>query len=229
MTDVSPSGRGEGQGHVDHPRTLPIEGELPGDLDGVYALHGLPRVDGEGPSHRVMIRGGRARYDTCSGRSLLVRQETFSGQIGLCDYPKIDLRTGETLAGRADSRPPFLTWTVIRPDGTGTPPRPVEGVARPSVIHDMAITERYVVLVVAPWFVDGSGGSRVWDARAGARIALVPRDGGLEPAEAEQRRTERAMRAGARCIEDPVDTFYGDRRAMVEDPYGNVFQIAHRG
>ncbi len=39
---------------------------------------------------------------------------------------------------------------------------------------------------------------------------------------------ERAMAAGARSIEDPVDTFYGDRRAMVEDPFGNVFQIAHR-
>jgi uncharacterized glyoxalase superfamily protein PhnB len=39
---------------------------------------------------------------------------------------------------------------------------------------------------------------------------------------------ERAMSAGARSIEDPVDTFYGDRRAMVADPFGNVFQIAHR-
>ncbi|MCD2196646.1 VOC family protein [Actinomycetospora endophytica] len=38
----------------------------------------------------------------------------------------------------------------------------------------------------------------------------------------------RAMTADARCIEDPVDTFYGDRRAMVADPFGNVFQIAHR-
>jgi uncharacterized glyoxalase superfamily protein PhnB len=39
---------------------------------------------------------------------------------------------------------------------------------------------------------------------------------------------ERATSAGARTIEDPVDTFYGDRRAMVADPFGNVFQIAHR-
>lgn len=39
---------------------------------------------------------------------------------------------------------------------------------------------------------------------------------------------ERAMSAGARSIEDPGDTFYGERRAMVGDPFGNVFQIAHR-
>ena len=38
----------------------------------------------------------------------------------------------------------------------------------------------------------------------------------------------RAIDAGATVIEDPVDTPYGDRRAMVSDPFGNVFQIAHR-
>lgn len=38
----------------------------------------------------------------------------------------------------------------------------------------------------------------------------------------------RAVQAGAVRIEDPTGTPYGDRRAMVRDPYGNVFQIAHR-
>jgi uncharacterized glyoxalase superfamily protein PhnB len=28
-------------------------------------------------------------------------------------------------------------------------------------------------------------------------------------------------------MEAPTDTPYGDRRAMVRDPFGNVFQIAH--
>jgi uncharacterized glyoxalase superfamily protein PhnB len=39
---------------------------------------------------------------------------------------------------------------------------------------------------------------------------------------------ERAIAAGASTIEPPLDTPYGDRRAMVRDPFGNVFQIAHR-
>ncbi|MDR3663244.1 MAG: VOC family protein [Mycobacterium sp.] len=39
---------------------------------------------------------------------------------------------------------------------------------------------------------------------------------------------ERALAAGATGIEPPLDTPYGDRRAMVRDPFGNVFQIAHR-
>jgi PhnB protein len=38
---------------------------------------------------------------------------------------------------------------------------------------------------------------------------------------------ERAVRAGAATIEPPLDTPYGDRRAMVSDPFGNLLQIAH--
>jgi PhnB protein len=38
----------------------------------------------------------------------------------------------------------------------------------------------------------------------------------------------RAVTAGAVIVEEPLDTPYGDRRAMVRDSWGNVFQIAHR-
>lgn len=37
-----------------------------------------------------------------------------------------------------------------------------------------------------------------------------------------------ALAAGAVSIEAPFDTPYGDRRAIVRDPFGNVFQLAHR-
>jgi uncharacterized glyoxalase superfamily protein PhnB len=37
---------------------------------------------------------------------------------------------------------------------------------------------------------------------------------------------ERAVAAGARTLERPLDTPYGDRRAMIEDRWGNVWQIA---
>ena len=37
---------------------------------------------------------------------------------------------------------------------------------------------------------------------------------------------QRALEAGATALEAPQDTPYGDRRAMVRDPFGNVFQIA---
>ncbi|MGV9839705.1 VOC family protein [Nocardia niigatensis] len=37
---------------------------------------------------------------------------------------------------------------------------------------------------------------------------------------------QRALTAGAVSVEEPFDTPYGDRRAMVRDPFGNVYQIA---
>jgi PhnB protein len=36
----------------------------------------------------------------------------------------------------------------------------------------------------------------------------------------------RALAAGARSLEAPMDTPYGDRRAMVDDRWGNTWQIA---
>jgi PhnB protein len=40
----------------------------------------------------------------------------------------------------------------------------------------------------------------------------------------------RAIDAGARSVEEPADLPYGDRRAMVEDAWGNVWQVAtYRG
>ena len=39
---------------------------------------------------------------------------------------------------------------------------------------------------------------------------------------------ERALGSGAMTLEAPLDTPYGDRRAMVRDPFGNVFQIARQ-
>lgn len=41
-------------------------------------------------------------------------------------------------------------------------------------------------------------------------------------------RYRRALDAGAVSLEEPLDTPYGDRRAMVRDPFGNIFQIAQR-
>jgi uncharacterized glyoxalase superfamily protein PhnB len=39
-------------------------------------------------------------------------------------------------------------------------------------------------------------------------------------------RYRRALDAGATSLEEPLDTPYGDRRAMVRDRFGNVYQIA---
>lgn len=38
----------------------------------------------------------------------------------------------------------------------------------------------------------------------------------------------RGLGAGATTVEQPRDVPWGDRRAIIQDKYGNVFQIAHR-
>ena len=41
---------------------------------------------------------------------------------------------------------------------------------------------------------------------------------------------EKAITLGARPLENPQEMAYGDRRAMISDPWGNCWQIAmHRG
>jgi len=45
----------------------------------------------------------------------------------------------------------------------------------------------------------------------------------VEDADATYRR---ALEAGARSLEEPSDMPYGDRRCMVEDQWGNTWQIA---
>jgi uncharacterized glyoxalase superfamily protein PhnB len=37
-----------------------------------------------------------------------------------------------------------------------------------------------------------------------------------------------AIKAGAESLEPPADQPYGDRRAMLKDPWGNLWQIATR-
>lgn len=38
----------------------------------------------------------------------------------------------------------------------------------------------------------------------------------------------RALTAGAVIVEEPWDTPYGDRRAMLRDAFGNLYQVATR-
>ncbi|NDZ96693.1 carotenoid oxygenase family protein [Streptomyces sp. SID6673] len=104
--------------------------------------------------------------------------------VGSTAHPKIDPSTGELVLFNYVLEAPYLTWAVIGPDGrTRRPPTPVEGVDRPLMIHDMALTSRYIVLFLCPLVFDItamlSGGSLLqWHPESGTRIALIPRDGG---------------------------------------------------
>jgi carotenoid cleavage dioxygenase-like enzyme len=153
------------------------------------ALAGTVR---ELPDVNVVRHGGRLLALAEShrpfrlGRDLATSgPDTFDGRLpaGITAHPKIDPRTGEMAVFCYHLTPPHLSWAVVAPDGTASAPTPVDGVERPVMVHDMALTEHYLVLVLAPLFFDLAaalaGGSLLsWERDRGTRIALVPRDGG---------------------------------------------------
>ncbi|HEY8527293.1 MAG TPA: VOC family protein [Acidimicrobiales bacterium] len=71
------------------------------------------------------------------------------------------------------------------------------------------------------------------DLRIGAAVVMVSSTAERDPFPAflyvydADAAFRRAAAAGAEVLEEPLDTPYGVRRAMVRDPFGNVFQIAH--
>lgn len=114
-----------------------------------------------------------------------VGKETFGDVLpkGITAHPKVDPLTGEMAVFCYDIEPPFLTWSLIGPSGDVVRgPTAVEGLNAPMMIHDMALTARFLVLVLAPVFFDlaaaMNGGSLIdWRPEQGTRVALIPRDG----------------------------------------------------
>lgn len=145
----------------------------------------LPDINVVRHRGQLLALGESARPYRLADDLTTLGTETFGGSqlTGVTAHPKIDPRTGEMVVFCYQQAPPYLTWSVIRPDGGGTEPTPVDGLERPVMIHDMALTRHYVVLVLAPLFFDmeamTAGGSLLsWEPDAGTRVALVPRGGG---------------------------------------------------
>lgn len=109
----------------------------------------------------------------------------FGGALpdGICAHPKFDPTTGEMVVFRYGFEEPYLSWAVVDADGrVSRGPVTVDGVGKTFMIHDFTITERFLVLVVAPAVFDleamAQGGDVLsWQPELGTRIAVIPRDG----------------------------------------------------
>jgi carotenoid cleavage dioxygenase-like enzyme len=131
----------------------------------------------------LALEEGTPPYEVAADLGTVGRWD-FAGGLpdGMCAHPKIDPDTGEMVVFRYDVEAPFLTWATIGADGTVfQPPAVVEGVDRGYMIHDFAITERHVVLVVSPLVLDveailSGGDPLAWQPADGSRIAVIPRD-----------------------------------------------------
>jgi carotenoid cleavage dioxygenase-like enzyme len=134
--------------------------------------------------HLLALAEGAPPYEVAPSLDTIGRYD-FAGGLpdGITAHPKIDPVTGEMFVFRYDVAAPFLTWAVVGPDGTVTrPPTPVEGVDEAYMIHDCALTARYLVVVLGPFQLDidamlSGGQPLVWRAELGTRVALIPRDG----------------------------------------------------
>ena len=77
---------------------------------------------------------------------------------------------------------------------------------------------------------------RPMEMRIGDSIVMISSDDEREAASAvlyvyvedADKTYRKALAQGAKSVEKPVDTRYGDRRASVRDAWGNVWQIATR-
>jgi carotenoid cleavage dioxygenase len=169
-------------------------GLMTGYLPGVEQVGpALAGTDKDLPDINVVRHGGRllalaesATPFALSPELATLGRETFDGALpaGITAHPKVDPVTGEMAVFCYGLEPPYLTWSMIGPDGVARrAPTPVPDVEQPVMIHDMALTERYLVLVLAPFYFDMAaamhGGSLLsWRPGDGTRIALIPRDGG---------------------------------------------------
>jgi carotenoid cleavage dioxygenase-like enzyme len=132
----------------------------------------------------LALAEGAPPYEVSASLDTLARVD-FAGALplGITAHPKIDPRTGEMFVFRYDVTAPFLTWAVVGPDGSVTrPPTPVAGVDAAFMIHDFAITARFLVVVLGPFQLDvdallAGGQPLVWKPELGTRVALIPRDG----------------------------------------------------
>jgi carotenoid cleavage dioxygenase len=92
-------------------------------------------------------------------------------------HPKIDPVTGELLSVEYDLMQGGLVYT--RADKTGQLDRivPFDAPWR-AMVHDIAITERHVVVFLCPLVFDftGKGPPAAWEPDRGTMVALIPRD-----------------------------------------------------
>lgn len=163
---------------------MPDEEQVGPDLAGTFK--DLPDINVVRHAGRLLALAESACPFRISPELDTVGAETFDGGLpaGITAHPKVDPVTGEMAVFCYGLEPPYLTWSIIDPTGrVASGPTPVPGVDEPQMIHDMALTARYLVLVLAPAYFDlaaamGGGSLIDWRPERGTRIALVPRDGG---------------------------------------------------
>lgn len=162
---------------------LPTADEVGPELAGTFK--DLPDINVVRHAGRLLALAEGATPFLMGPALETLQRETFCGMLpaGITAHPKVDPSTGEMAVFCYGVEEPYLTWSILGRDGTPIrPPTPVPGVDRPVMIHDMALTARYLVVVLSPFYFDMAaaftGGALLsWEPDKGTKVALIPRDG----------------------------------------------------
>lgn len=162
------------------------------------ALEGKPYMTAQGPDltastagTHVIEHGGRilalceANLPFEMSRELdTLGAYDFAGKLttAMNAHPKVDPATGELHFFGYSPFPPYLTYHVASPAGQLVRSEEIPGVG-PSMIHDFAITQDYVVWLDLPVIFnprEHSGIPYGWSDDYPARIGLMRRDGPVQ-------------------------------------------------
>jgi carotenoid cleavage dioxygenase-like enzyme len=112
-----------------------------------------------------------------------IGEHDFGGALdgAFTAHPKWDPASGELLSFGYSPFPPYLRCHVTAADGTMIRSTEVP-IDRPVMMHDVAVTEHWVVWFDLPALFDGeammTGGTAIrWRPELGARIGVMPREG----------------------------------------------------
>ena len=168
------------------------EWKYPGmNMYGDYIAKGeMPGVKNTGNTAMVHHRGqlfammeGGTPYRISLPDLTTEGEHDFEGTVthNFTAHPKVDAKTGEMMTFGYSLTPPFLTYSVVNPDGRASHQAEIT-IPKPIMMHDCAITENYTIFPDLPLIFDFekmlAGGSMVnWDPENGCRIGIVPRSG----------------------------------------------------
>jgi carotenoid cleavage dioxygenase len=112
-----------------------------------------------------------------------IGEHDFGGTLkhNFTAHPKVDVKTGEMMTFGYSPLPPYLTYSVIDPQGTVVHTTEIT-IPKPIMMHDCAITERHTIFLDLPLVFDFEAAMRGesmigWDPDNGCRIGVLPRYG----------------------------------------------------
>lgn len=129
------------------------------------------------------IMEGGTPYEVSLPDLTTIGETDFDGTLthNFTAHPKVDVETGEMITFGYSPVPPFLTYSVVDPQGRASHTTEIT-IPKGIMMHDCAMTERYTVFPDLPLCFDFEeamkGGSMIrWDPSNGCRFGVVPRMG----------------------------------------------------